>query len=269
VHGFVIYLCCGLGWFTLNIFALAQSGIDVIGRTRKVFQGDNGVRTAVITALFFVVYLLVWPLAVGFALMPKSWSPTLNDKMARSFRQTWLDRDDMFKPQMPAPRCPTHDIVVPTESRTCIKCSAVYIVGYCAECVTEGVTKRHVKFVCNECAPFTGSCPLCGDVVYKQKLGEGQTEHAPPACAEWSTFLCSGDPAAYIRDYLARMMLTAAEVHVVALTCVDCHDMVGGVGPGAISVGTVAEFGRTHRGHRAHASMSDGRVVLLPPEEMS
>ena len=272
MHGLVVYLFAGLCWFGINLTILAQK-VDVADRIRKHFAKElerAPVKLALQFAVMLLIVLVTWPLWIVVSIAAKIWWPRLDDRMARNFRRTWLDREDLFKPQMPAPRCPTHNIVVPMERQACAKCAVEYDNGWCSECVREGVTFRQEPFLCDTCRPVP--CPWCRlDVTFTEPAdptGPRDGTHVDPVCDGWRKCAASADPAAHMMEFLT---MQRAEAHVVALTCVDCRDSVasgsppGAVRPPALASNTVAEFERTHRGHRAHASMSDGRVVLLPP----
>ena len=199
---FLVYVAIGVLWSAYQMYG-SESGAIVRTQLAEEARTFPLWRTA---ARWFGIFLgtLLWPMWLALSIAPHTF-PKLTNYVATGFRRTYLDRADLFKPQMPAPRCPVHDLAVDVSDVPCVVCSEVYNIGYCVACFPGGGPARE-DFVCNDCVPKVGSCPWCKRPVIMVDDGESHVKmgHRSPACASWTMCFASPDPSQYIRDAAAR-----------------------------------------------------------------
>jgi hypothetical protein len=263
VRIFFVYVLIGMCWQAIQLYGTGEIGARIRERlAEEMMTAPMWFRIA--RGVGFAVGLLLWPLWLLFYLAPGLF-PKLNERLMSSVRRTYLDRDGLLTPQMPASRCPTHGIAVDMESRACAMCGASYNVGYCIECLRGGTVRNDVRFVCCACvtARKAGHCQWCGNVVVGRP--DEMWEHDERVCEEWAKCAASPDPVAYMRDAFARSMLGTAQVRFTGLACEDCGAILA-TADVVLAEADVQAFEREHAGHRMHGTLADGKAVQIAHE---
>ena len=118
---FVGALCTVYGWSQPGMFEAMRRAHDRTGPVgRWVAWG-----------VAIPVTLLSWPIRIATILNPDgAW----RHRLLSLWRRTTLDRDDLLKPQMPAPRCDTHRKPLMCAHVRCSVCGLVIHMPVCEDC---------------------------------------------------------------------------------------------------------------------------------------
>ena len=123
------YAAAGVVWTVTGIVRARASGIDIL--EGRVWHH----------ALGLVIGVFTWPIGFLFAYGPRSLFPdSWRDAVMSSFRRDFMDREGLLEPQMPALRCPTHDVFL--VDAMC-GCGCKQVVPVCLECVKNLRCPKH------------------------------------------------------------------------------------------------------------------------------
>ena len=137
------YLLAGLAFTTYRIY-----GTDTGAVMRRAWERRAIARSEIV---WLTLGIVIWPLSLvlgvfGHLLLPRSWL----DEIGSAFRRSYMDREGMFEPQMPAPRCAWHGVVLRDGWAPCEGCGAPTEIVDCDACLRE---RPDIKLVwCSVCS---------------------------------------------------------------------------------------------------------------------